>query len=169
MLRFSVMERGVELPASYTPLVASILERPSPAASAPALGIAEPALEVKPFDIEMPQLSEIEQEPDAPESTALQFGQFIPPRPEEVGGETISQFERKASLKPGQMVRVILRVEVLPDGATGTVAIDTASGIPSADSAAVEYARSLRWVPASYGGEPTTMKVRLPVILTGAG
>jgi TonB family protein len=169
LLRLTVMEPSIEREASYVPIIVRFLDDGSSVRSAPLAQIAEPTLEKLPIEIAMPQLAEIQVEPEAPESTAIQFGQFIPPRPEQPDAAGISQFERQASLKPGQMVRVILRVEVLPSGDTGTVAIDTASGVPSADTAAVEYARTLRWIPASFGGEPTKMKIRLPVVFTGAG
>ena len=129
-----------------------------------------PPPEIAPGVIELPEPTLGDISEDANEGTAPTLsGMFIPPRPDSTTPSGLSQFARQASLPAGKMVRVILRVEVLPDGSTGTVAIDTASGFPSADSAAVEYARTLRWVPASYGGEPTAMKVRLPVVFTGTG
>jgi TonB family protein len=155
---------------SYTPVAAYLLDEVAPEVTISAAPTSiNWELAPLPVEIELPQLAKIDIEDAAPTETVLQFGQFIPPRPEDANAGNLSEFERAASLRPGEMVRVILRIEVLPDGSTGTVAIDTASGNLHADDAAVRYARSLRWVPASYGGEPTRIKIRLPVVFTGAG
>jgi TonB family protein len=150
-------------------MIAILIQEPSAATEMSVTSLATmSAMEAPLIELSPPELAEIEMsDPDAASSAPLS-GQFVPPRKED-SDEALVKFASLASLRPGQMVRIILRVEVLPDGTTGVVAIDTASGFPSADAAAVEYARALRWSPASFGGVPTAMKVRLPVVFTGTG
>jgi TonB family protein len=96
-------------------------------------------------------------------------GEFIPPRPEGLEGSAVMQALDSAAMSGARMARVILRVEVLPSGAAGVVHVEITSGRAGIDEAAIVRARALRWLPATYGGEPTTMWVRLPVVFTSAG
>lgn len=96
-------------------------------------------------------------------------GEFVPPRPEGLQGSAVMQALDSAAMSGARMARVILRVEVLPNGAAGVVHVETTSGRAGIDEAAIDRARALRWLPATYGGEPTTMWVRLPVVFTSAG
>lgn len=136
---------------------------PAPA-PAPSLASLEPV----PFELPAPTLPEIEDDAQVAEPQPRQPAQFSPPRTAGGGAENLAQFAQSAALSPGQMARVILRVEVLRDGSTGDVKVDTASGNDAADQAAIRYVRSLEWIPASQDGEPVTMVVRFPVVFIGA-
>jgi TonB family protein len=169
LLRQTSIAPGPIKPATNPPMIAALIQEPSAVTEESMKSLdAATRLETPVIEMSPPELAEFGvSDPDAASSAPLS-GQFVPPRRED-SAEALVKFASLASLRPGQMVRVILRVEVLPDGTTGVIAIDTASGFPSADAAAVEYARALRWSPASFGGVPTAMKVRLPVVFTGSG
>jgi protein TonB len=63
----------------------------------------------------------------------------------------------------GQEGRVILRVEVLPNGDAGDVALEKSSGIASLDRAALKAVRRWRFVPASKNGRSVAATVRVPI------
>jgi TonB family protein len=130
----------------------------------PSLASLEPA----PLELPTPALPQIEDVAQAAEQNPRQPAQFSPPRTAGGGAENLAQFAESAALSPGQMARVILRVEVLRDGSAGEVKVDTTSGSDAADDAAIRYVRSLEWIPATQGGEPVTMMVRFPVVFIGA-
>lgn len=154
---------------SYTTMVAAILGE-SPAIQAdPLTMFAEPAIEELRLDAPQMPIVEFEDAPvGATETTTTLVGHFLPPRPES-GSEGESTRLQLASLAAGRMAKVILRVEVLANGSTGMVEIERSSESRHADDAAIAYAKSLRWLPASFGDEPTAMRVRLPVVFTGTG
>jgi protein TonB len=58
---------------------------------------------------------------------------------------------------------VILRIEVLPDGAVGSVEVAQSSNHRALDDAAVEAARRWRFIPARLGNESVRSFVEVPV------
>jgi protein TonB len=68
-----------------------------------------------------------------------------------------------AARRRGQEGRVVLRVEVLPDGAAGAVRIERSSGVGSLDKAAFETVQHWRFRPAQKDGRPITATVQVPV------
>jgi protein TonB len=58
---------------------------------------------------------------------------------------------------------VLLRVEVLPSGAAGTVDIAESSGVASLDRAAVDAVKRWRFHPARHGDMPVRATVEVPV------
>jgi protein TonB len=68
-----------------------------------------------------------------------------------------------AARRRGQEGRVVLDVEVLPDGGAGTVSVTRTSGVVSLDRAALEAVRRWRFRPARRDGRPVRSTVRVPV------
>ena len=58
---------------------------------------------------------------------------------------------------------MVLRVEVLPDGIAGAVAVDRSSGYASLDEAAVAAVRKWRFRSALSNGAPVVANVRAPI------
>ncbi len=66
--------------------------------------------------------------------------------------------------KNGYQGRVILRVDVLPDGTAASVELTSSSGYDSLDAAAVRSVRQWRFVPARRNGVPVAAAVAVPVL-----
>lgn len=90
-------------------------------------------------------------------ASAPQLARFQPVNPR--------TFARRAGLAPGESASVVLLVEVLRDGHTGSVELFRGCGHPNVDAAAVAYARLLRWIPGTRDHHAEVMRVDLPVML----
>lgn len=77
-------------------------------------------------------------------------------------------FASGAGLAPGQSVTVVLVIEVLMDGFTGSTDVAKGSGNSAADAAAIAYARTLHWVPGTKDHRALSTLIRLPVTLARA-
>ena len=64
----------------------------------------------------------------------------------------------------GYQGRVVLQVDVLPDGTAGGVELTSSSGYDSLDAAAVRTVRQWRFVPARRNGRPVAAAVTVPVL-----
>src|SRR5580658_797498 len=84
-------------------------------------------------------------------ASAPQLARFQPVDP--------GSFARRAGLAPGQGASVVLVVEVLRDGHTGSVELSRGCGHPAVDAAAVAYARLLRWTPGTRDHQAEIMRV----------
>lgn len=71
----------------------------------------------------------------------------------------------RAGLNTGEAVTVVLVVEVLVDGSAGQVIVVTGTGNSMIDAAAMEYARSLRWIPATINRRAKITRITFPVTL----
>jgi TonB family protein len=78
------------------------------------------------------------------------------------------RFAEEAGLTPGQSVTVVLVIEVLADGSTGSTNIAMSSGNSATDAIAIQYARSLRWIPGTRNRQALSMRIRFPVTLARA-
>jgi TonB family protein len=115
---------------------------------------------------EMPEFPPLPEIPKAsvPEEMPAST-EFAPPRLDSSESlPNIHDYASRASIVTGTKARVILRIEVLVDGTVGNVSVETTSGIPQADAAAVEYARALKWKPGLAAGRAQTMTIRFPVL-----
>jgi protein TonB len=65
--------------------------------------------------------------------------------------------------RQGRQGRVVLRVEVRPDGAAGMVFVDQTSGDASLDEAALAAVRRWRFRPARRNGAPVAANVQVPI------
>jgi len=77
-----------------------------------------------------------------------------------------SRFAESAGLSAGQSVTVVLVIQVLQDGSTGSTEVIRSSGRAAIDAAAVQYALSLRWVPGTRNRQATSIRIRLPITLS---
>jgi TonB family protein len=75
----------------------------------------------------------------------------------------------RAGLRAGDAVTIVLGIEVLADGSTGQVAVQRDSGSPAVDAAAIEYARALRWIPATVQRRARAMRINFAVTLAPPG
>lgn len=64
----------------------------------------------------------------------------------------------------GEQGRVLLRVDVTPDGVPSAVTVAQSSGYSSLDAAAREAVRQWRFVPATRGGRPVAAVALLPIL-----
>ena len=74
-------------------------------------------------------------------------------------------YARRAGLTSGHSVTVLLVVEVLADGSVGAVTLLRGTASPAIDTAALEYARLLRWTPGTVNHQARAMRISLPVTL----
>ncbi|MBK6598190.1 MAG: energy transducer TonB [Proteobacteria bacterium] len=88
---------------------------------------------------------------------------FRAPRPDPSMPIDLATFAARTGLPKGQSAAVILAVDVLADGATGDVTIETSSGNVAIDQLAIDYARALRWLAGIIEDQNRTVRVRLPV------
>lgn len=78
---------------------------------------------------------------------------------------SLAPFITQAGLLPGEGATVVLRIEVLPSGNPGVIAIDASSGSRQIDQAAINYARQHRWYAGRAGDTPIAMWIRWGVRL----
>ena len=64
----------------------------------------------------------------------------------------------------GYQGRVVVQVDVLPDGTAGSVELTSSSGYDSLDAAALRTVRHWRFVPARRNGRPVAAAVTVPVL-----
>ena len=88
------------------------------------------------------------------------------PRPHARQSFDTSVFAKQAGLSRGASAAVILEVEILADGKLGIVSVFQSAGDSRVDAAAIEYTRSLRWIPATKDHQPVSARIRFPVLLT---
>jgi TonB family protein len=74
-------------------------------------------------------------------------------------------FIEQAALLPGEGATVVLRIEVLESGEPGRIEIDTSSGSPQVDEAAIAYAHTRHWYAGRTNGTPHPMWIRWGVRL----
>jgi TonB family protein len=89
------------------------------------------------------------------------------PHPMAPDNRSRSIHARRAGLTPGEVLTVILGVQVLADGSVGDVTVAITSGNAAADELAMAYARSLKWVPGSVNRQATDMRIRYVIVLDG--
>ena len=77
----------------------------------------------------------------------------------------MAPFARRAGLLAGESAVVVVRMEVLPDGHVGQVAVDVSSGSDQVDEAAMDYVRQWVWLPGSLHGIEESTWVRQGVRL----
>jgi hypothetical protein len=126
---------------------------------APDLELVNPALPVT-APQEIPLDDSLEDELAAVVSPASA------PRLARVQSVDPASFARRAHLPPGRPFTVVLRVQVMEDGLVSAVDVIRTSNSAAADSAAIDYALELRWIPGTKGRKPETMAISLPVTLT---
>ncbi len=120
------------------------------------IALAEPGS----FDLPVIELAEVE---------TRETSEFRPPRLKEAMRASPEEFVADAGIAVARMVRVILTVTVTEQGEAGDVSVVVASGIAELDSAAIAYARTLRWQPALVRGRESSMSIRLPVVFPATG
>lgn len=67
------------------------------------------------------------------------------------------------ALKQGWQGKLVVAVEILPDGAVGRWQVMRSTGHRSLDEAAVEAMRSWRFEPAKFRGKPVVSCIQIPV------
>jgi protein TonB len=70
------------------------------------------------------------------------------------------------SRRLGEEGRVVLRVRVRADGTAGETAVETSSGSPRLDRAALDTVSRWKFVPARRGDEPVAAWVRVPIVFS---
>jgi TonB family protein len=93
------------------------------------------------------------------------IGPASAPQPDPAVVVDPTPFALRAGLNTGESVTVILTFEVLVDGSVGQVTVVTGTGSSLIDAAAMDYARSLRWIPATTNRRATVRRINFPVTL----
>jgi TonB family protein len=93
------------------------------------------------------------------------IGSTSAPRPSVYQTMDTHRYAQQAGIPLGQAVTVVLIVEVLRDGSVGSVNIVTSGGSMAIDATAIEFVRSLHWVPGTRDHMAQPMRIRFPVTL----
>jgi protein TonB len=70
----------------------------------------------------------------------------------------------ESARRRGQQGRVILQVNVSPEGQPVTVSVEESSGVPSLDAAARTAVQRWRFVPATRAGAPVAATAEVPIL-----
>jgi len=93
------------------------------------------------------------------------IGSTSAPRPSAYQATDTHRYAQQAGVALGRAVTVVLIVEVLRNGSVGSVNIATSGGSLAIDTAAIEFVRSLHWIPGTTDHVAQTMRIRFPVTL----
>jgi periplasmic protein TonB len=85
-----------------------------------------------------------------------------PPRP--VGGAIRQPVYPAAAVRRREEGRVIIRVDVAPDGTPASVAVMHESGFPRLDEASVVAVQNSRFMPATRDGQPVAGVAEVPIV-----
>ena len=96
-------------------------------------------------------------------------GDFVPPRLVKSSLPDPADYARRAGVAPGAAARVVLAVKIDELGQPAEIRVSSGSGNSRADELALEFARQLRWNPATERGAKTGAEIRLPVTLALPG
>jgi len=141
-------------------LIAVFIEAPD---AQPDIQLPSVELLTMRVDVSAPPPLRIEEQPV---NTFSPQRPFSAPRLNREWQVDILPYALKAGLAVGQRARVMLAVEVLPNGTTGSVVVERSGGSEIVDAAAIEYIRSCRWIPGSVQGQAAAMRIRHQVVLT---
>jgi len=149
----------------------SLLQPPPPPPAKPAPPVRAPAAPPPPAAAPQPR-TDAADGTDARSAPALE-GIDTPTEDRAHRGGTKGASPRGDNPKPeypfaarnrGYQGRVVLRVDVLPNGTAGGVELTTSSGYDSLDAAALRTVRHWRFVPARRNGQPVAAAVTVPVL-----
>ena len=111
-----------------------------------------------------------ESDPASRSSAASTASAVVDTPPRAMAGNAPPQYP-SAARRLGQQGQVLLRLQVLPDGSTSSLAVVRSSGVASLDRAARSAVSRWRFTPASSGGRAVAATVEVPVVfrLDGRG
>lgn len=125
-----------------------------------------PDVVLKPARIDLTSLVAIQFEDPDEMGLAGVVGSTSAPRLSRVQSASPVPFAIQAGMQPGQVATVVLIVEVLPDGSVGTISVSRGNGNPIVNEAAIEYARTLRWIPGTINQRNESMRISVPITLS---
>jgi TonB family protein len=96
-------------------------------------------------------------------------GDFVPPRLVKSSLPDPADYARRAGVAPGAAAHVVLAVKINELGQPAEVRVSSGSGNSRTDELAIEFAKNLRWNPATDRGAKTGAEIRLPVTLALPG
>jgi TonB family protein len=122
----------------------------APSADIPALAVADPLVEM-----------------DAPVLPvgAIPEPRFEAPKIDPDQWMNIAPFASRAQLAQGEVVTVILLLQIAADGSVISALVVRSNGNEAANEAAIEYAKATQWISGEIDGEPRAMQASLTVIL----
>jgi len=92
-------------------------------------------------------------------------GDFVPPRLVKSSVPELADYARRAGVRSDGPAHVVLAVKISELGVPAEIRVSSGSGNSRADEMAIEFARNLRWHPATDKGAKTGAEIRLPVTL----
>jgi TonB family protein len=105
-------------------------------------------------------------DPDAGKVPGV-VGPMSVPYPVATDEQSRGFYSKRAGLRPGDVRTVVLNVQVLADGSIGDVTVATTSGDADADQQAIDYIRTVTWMPGSINQQASDMRIRYVVTLNG--
>lgn len=143
------------------PVVKPRVETPPVADSTP--GVPTAAAESSPPVAAAPALPE-PSAPPAPPAPPAQTLAITPPRFNAAYLNNPPPVYPVMARRLGEEGKVMLRVYVTPEGTAGEVRVQSSSGSPMFDEAAIEAVRQWRFVPARQGDNPVAAWVQVPIV-----
>jgi TonB family protein len=140
------------LRADYEPMFAELITsdaRPE-TRDPPIAAVLDPSLELQP-----PALP-----PDA-----IPKSQVVAPRIDPEWRLDLGPFISRAQLDHNEVVTVLMILQIAADGSVISAAIVRSNGDDAANSAAIDYAKTTRWIAGEVDGESQPMQASLTVIL----
>jgi TonB family protein len=91
---------------------------------------------------------------------------FIPPRLDPELLPDSSSYAAQAGLSIGSSATVLFALDISDTGFVTAAFVQKSSGNAQVDAAAIEYAKTLRWIPGTMNGSPHAMRIRFATTLT---
>jgi protein TonB len=146
-------EKPKDLPPPPPPV--DLKERPPVQVIAPDINISVPV--DTPPPIQQVTTQHVEAAPPAPR--AIVPGTSIKP----TNAVDVSQYYPESSRRAGEEGRTMVKVCVNASGKTDSVEVQTTSGFPNLDDAALKVAKAFRFKPATQEGKAITTCAPLPI------
>jgi TonB family protein len=162
---FQGVPRSDPVRAIASAIIASVIEQPNDMDVVPM-----PEVKLTPVRYDVSELTQVRFEDAEQGDVGGVVATASAPRLTETCAQVCdpSRFAASAGLTPGQTVTVVLVIEVKADGSTGSTDVAKTSGNSAADAAAIQYARSLHWIPGTKDRQALSMRIRFPVTLVRA-
>jgi TonB family protein len=140
------------LRADYEPMFAELITadaRPE-TRDPPIAAVLDPSLDLQPPALPL---------------DAIPKSQVVAPRIDPEWRLDLGPFISRAQLDHGEVVTVLMILQIAADGSVISAAIVRSNGDDAANSAAIDYAKTTRWIAGEVDGESQPMQASLTVIL----
>ncbi len=156
--------REVARPSIPAPAPPPVLALPQPSPQAPT--VAEPSFTVPPREEKAPpSASEVATVRPAPAPEAAPApAKVTPPRSDAAYLQNPQPRYPMSARRRGEQGTVVLKVLVTAEGQAGSVSVQSSSGSPALDQAALEAVKNWKFVPARQGTQPVEGWHLVPIV-----